>query len=124
MNAFAEPVVLATASLQAAIDGACARIAPTWPLERFIAVNPHWGQLGRPIGAAAAQLGCLSGSPMLMPRGWYRDHWQAGRIGRRHLQAAIAEADTGCTVEALIAGLDAEPVLPGRLPLATDRVDA
>ena len=61
---------------------------------------------------------------MLMPRGWYRDQWQAGRIGRQHLQAAIAAANAGCTVEALIAGLDAEPALPGRLPLATDFVDA
>ncbi len=124
MNAVAEPIALANASLQAAIDGACARIAPTWPLDRFIAVNPYWGHLERPIGAAAAQLAGLSGSPMLMPRRWYRDQWQAGRIGRQQLQAAIAAAGAGCTVDALVAGLEAEPALPGRLPLATDIVDA
>ena len=60
MNAIAQPAALAATSLQAAIDGACARIAPTWPLDRFIAANPYWGQLGRPIGAAAAQLAGLS----------------------------------------------------------------
>ncbi len=124
MNAITEPVVLAKASLQAAIDSACARIAPTWPLDRFIAVNPYWGQLNRPIGAAAAQLATLSGSPMLMPRAWYRGQWNAGRIGRPHLQAAIVAAGADCTVEALLAGLESEAVLPGRLPLATDLVDA
>jgi len=124
MNAIAEPVALATASLPAVIDSACARIAPTWPLDRFIAVNPYWGHLERPIGAAAAQLAGLSGSPMLMPRGWYRTQWQAGHIGRQHLQAAIAAAGAGCTVDELVAGLDADPALPGRLPLATDLVDA
>jgi uncharacterized protein YbcC (UPF0753/DUF2309 family) len=124
MNAIAGPMVLAAASLQAAIDSACARIAPTWPLDRYIAVNPYWGQLDRPIGAAAAQLAALSGSPMLMPRGWYRDQWQAGRIGRQHLQAAIAAAGAVCTVDELAGALDAVPMLPGRLPLATDLVDA
>lgn len=55
-------------SLQAAIERACSRIAPTWPLDRFIAVNPYWGHIERPIAAAAAQLATLLGSPMLMSR--------------------------------------------------------
>ncbi len=109
---------------QPAIDRACARIAPTWPLDRFIAVNPYWGQIERPIAAAAAQLAGLSGSPMLMSRAAFRQQWQAGRVGREHLQAAIAGAGSAETVETLLASLDAEPTLPGRLPLATDIVDA
>jgi len=125
---FAEPIAKpftpADASLQAAIDGACARIAPTWPLDRFIAVNPYWGQLERPIAAAAAQLAGLSGSPMLMPRSWYRTQWQAGRIGKPQLRAAVEASGARCTVEELVAGLNAEPPLPSRLPLATDLVDA
>jgi uncharacterized protein YbcC (UPF0753/DUF2309 family) len=124
MNTLIEPVAPATTNLQSVIDSACARIAPTWPLDRFIAVNPYWGQLERPISSAAAQLAVLSGSSILMPRGWYRDQWQAGRIGSQHLQAAIAAAGGDCTVDALVAGLDAEPTLRDRLPLATDLVDA
>jgi len=124
MTTLAEPVALATAPLQTVIDAACARIAPTWPLDRFIAVNPYWGQLERPVAGAAAQLAGLSGSPMLMPRRWYGDHWRAGRIGRQHLQAAITAAGARTTPEALIAGLGSEPALPARLPLATDIVDA
>jgi len=30
------------ASLKETAERACARIAPTWPLDRFIAVNPFW----------------------------------------------------------------------------------
>ena len=127
MNTIAEPIAPVAAvakALQNAIDAACARIAPTWPLDRFIAVNPYWGQLERPIAAAAAQLAGLSGSPMLMPRSWYHDQWQAGRIGHQHLQAAIEAAGVHATPEELIAGLNIEPLLPERLPLATDIVDA
>ena len=90
MNQVAESVAAVKAAptpaeLQPAIDAACARIAPTWPLDRFIAVNPYWGQLDRPAPAAAAQLVGLSGSPMLMSRGWFCEQWQAGRVGRAHL---------------------------------------
>ena len=124
MNTLAEPVAVGAAQLQDTIDAACARIAPNWPLDRFIAVNPYWGQLDRQIATAAAQLASLSGSPMLMPRRWYGEHWRAGRIGRQHLEAAIAAAGARTTPQELIASLDSEPALPARLPLATDIVDA
>ena len=112
------------AALQQAITLACARIAPTWPLDRFIAVNPYWGHIDRPITTAAALLAGLGGSPMLMSRAGFRQQWQAGQIGRVHLQAAIDAAGAPETVDSLLASLDAEPALPGRLPLATDLVDA
>jgi len=120
----ARPAPSAAAALQPAIDRACARIAPTWPLDRFIAVNPYWGHLERPIAAAAAQLATLSGSPMLMSRNGFRKHWQAGLLNRQHLQATIAAAGSAETVDTLLASLDAWPALPARLPLATDLVDA
>ncbi len=111
------------AALQQAIHNACARIAPTWPLDRFIAVNPYWGHLQRPIRTAAAHLATLSGSPMLMSRSGFRQHWQAGQVGRGHLQAAIDAAGSAETVDSLLASLDAEPALPARLPLVTDLAD-
>ena len=120
----ARPAPALAAALQPAIDRACARIAPTWPLDRFIAVNPYWGHLERPIAAAAAQLATLSGSPMLISRKAFGRHWQAGQVGRQHLQAAITAAGSEETVDTLLASLDAAPALPARLPLATDLVDA
>ena len=118
------PAPAAAPSVQLAIDQACARIAPTWPLDRFIAVNPYWGHLERPIAAAAAQLAALSGSPMLMSRAAFSQQWQAGQVGRQHLQAALIAAGSTETVDTLLASLDARPTVPARLPLATDLVDA
>jgi hypothetical protein len=60
---------------------------------------------------------------MLMPRDGYRAQWQSGRVRPEHLQAAIAAAGARCTVDELLAGLDGQPMLPPRLPLATDLVD-
>jgi len=125
MNAVTELSTRATPSaLRPVIDAACARIAPTWPLDRFIAVNPYWGHLERPIASAAAHIAALAGSPMLMPRSWYREQWQAGRIKKADLQAAIDAAGAACTVDELVLHLNAHPALPARLPLAPDLVDA
>lgn len=118
------PMAATAAALQSAIERACARIAPTWPLDRFIAVNPYWGRLEQPIATAAAQLAVMSGSPMLMSRDRFREQWQAGQVGREHLQAAITAAGSAETVDTLLASLDTPPALPARLPLATDLVDA
>jgi len=125
MNAVIERSTRATqTALRPVIDAACARIAPTWPLDRFIAVNPYWGHLERPIATAAANLAALAGSPMLMPRNWYREQWQAGRITKADLSEAIEATGANSTAEELVADLTASLSFPGRLPLATDLVDA
>lgn len=35
--------------IEAACEQACRHIAPAWPLDRAIAVNPHWSRIGRPV---------------------------------------------------------------------------
>lgn len=47
------------------VADACRRVAPSWPLDRFIAVNPHWGWIDRPIAESAAALGVLAGMRLL-----------------------------------------------------------
>ena len=59
-----------------------------------------------------------------MTRAWFRQQWQAGRVGREHLQSAIDAAGSTETVQTLLASLEFEPALPGRLPLVADLVDA
>ncbi len=90
------------ASLQANISQACQRIAPTWPLDQFIAVNPYWGFVEQPIAQAAKQLSQLSGTPLVMPRSFYEAEWQAGRLTQAHLQGAIDATLADCTVDELI----------------------
>ncbi len=119
----APPNTSSPSPLQAIVDAACAHIAPTWPLDRFIAVNPYWGHVQRPIGEAAARLHVLAGSPMLMPRAWYLAQWQGGHIGREHLQAAIDAAGANCNIDQLLAAAEQPAALPDRLPLASDVVD-
>jgi uncharacterized protein YbcC (UPF0753/DUF2309 family) len=118
------PTVPLTEALHAAIDAACARIAPTWPLDRFIAVNPFWELTDRPIAEVASELRALSGAQLLPPREWFREAWRSGRLTEDHLARAIARAGTSRTVEHLRARLDVEaPVIQRRAQL-TDVADA
>jgi uncharacterized protein len=123
--------VTLTPSQQAAIESACKRIAPTWPLDQFIAVNPYWGFVEQPMAVAAAHLGQLSGTSLLMQRSDYLAQWQADAFERRHLAWAVAHsahaAPTGSpqlSVDALIAHLQQPSAQALRLPLVTDAADA
>ncbi len=111
------------AETEAAIAAACARIAPTWPLDRFIAVNPFWGMIDRPLPEVAADLAALSGARLVMPRAWFRDHWRQGRITETHLRQAIAHAGAPTTVAALIAALEIDELAPARRARMTDLVE-
>lgn len=92
MNALADSVCgtlpgqLSSDQKQAIAD-ACSRIAPSWPLDRMIAVNPWWTLRDRTMPETAALLGALSGIRMLMPADWFRTRWQKDILAR-HLQAA------------------------------------
>jgi uncharacterized protein YbcC (UPF0753/DUF2309 family) len=111
------------ADLLPAIARACDRIAPSWPLDRMIAVNPYWGYVDAPIEQAAAELASLSGASLLMPRAWYREQWAAGRFTDRHVALAIASAGARRSVEDVRAALaDGDPpASPWRL--MTDMAD-
>ena len=99
---------LDVAGLETSITQACQRIAPTWPLDQFIAVNPYWGFVDQPIAKAAKHLGQLSATPLVMPRSFYRAEWQAGRLTQTHLQGAIDAAQADCNVNELIDSLTKE----------------
>jgi uncharacterized protein YbcC (UPF0753/DUF2309 family) len=97
--------VIDGAQLLTCVSQACQRIAPTWPLDQMIAVNPYWGFVDQPIAQAAKQLGQLCGTPLVMPRAYYRAEWQTGRLTRAHLQGAIDAAQAECSADELIASL-------------------
>ncbi len=124
MNAPLDATLQQAQAVTDAIGQACDRIAPTWPLDQFIAVNPYWGWLQLPIERAAVKLGALGGTRLTMPREWFREQWQAGRFGPEHLEAVVARADSAITAASLRAALDAATPAPARLPLITDLLDA
>ncbi len=113
----------ASASVAAAITAASDRIAPTWPLDQFIAVNPYWGWRSSSAPDTAAMLGALAGTRLTMPRSWFREEWAAGRLTVEHLAAAAAAMGEPVLASAALGALqqpfpDAPPI--PRMALATD----
>ncbi len=107
-----------------AVDVACARIAPAWPLDRLIAVNPWWGYVDHPIEEAAAELAALGGVRLTMPRAWFRARHAAGAFTDAHLARAHALLESSGSRAQVRAALGAEePVWPS-CQLVTDVVDA
>ena len=104
----------------AAAERACAGIAPTWPLDRFIAVNPFWPRTDKPLPRVAGELAALSGARLLMPRGWYAEEWRAGRLRSEHLREAIAESGSDLTEDDLLASFWIREPTPSRRPLVVD----
>jgi len=80
----------AVPSVGAAVDRACASIAPTWPLDSLIAVNPWWELRSEPFPEVSARLAALAGVRCLMPRADYAGRW-GQEIHDRHLQRAAEE---------------------------------
>ena len=73
---------------------ACDRIAPSWPLDRLIAVNPHWGWIDRQIEDAAAALGVLAGMRLLPDASLDRHPLLADLAGRR--DAVVHQVSQHC----------------------------
>jgi uncharacterized protein YbcC (UPF0753/DUF2309 family) len=113
----------ADAALREAAERACARIAPTWPLDRFIAVNPFWPLTNRPLPEVAGDVAALSGARFLMPREWYAQEWRAGRLRSEHLREAIAESGSDLTEDDLVALFWSGEPTPSRRPLVVDTLE-
>jgi uncharacterized protein YbcC (UPF0753/DUF2309 family) len=88
-------------------------VAPLWPLESFVAVNPFLGMTELPFAEVADRMGKVAGARLTMPRAFYRRAIEQGRIRSGDLAAALAEApphpQLPRDVEALEASLWAEP---------------
>ncbi len=116
------PAGLSRAALEAAIDGACRKIAPLWPLKHFVAVNPFLGFTGQSFPATSATLKRVARVDMLMPRAFYREALAAGAIDDAALAEAIAAlgpalpAGAPADVAALRAAASLEPVRAARPP--------
>ncbi|CAN5902853.1 YbcC family protein [soil metagenome] len=110
--------------LTAAAERACARIAPTWPLDRFIALNPFWPLTHKPVSEVAGELAALSGARLLMPRQWYAQEWRAGRLRSEHLREAIAELGSDVTEDELTALFWSGEPSPYQRPLVVSTMEA
>ncbi len=78
-------------AIRDAVRATCGRIAPLWPLERFVAVNPYLGMADHRFVDAAALLARTGGARGAMPASFYLTAVDDGRIDDDDLAAALAD---------------------------------
>ncbi len=98
------------------------RIAPTWPLDQLIAVNPWWEMREDKLTDVSARLSALSHTRCVMPREHFRQAWQSS-VYERHLEMAMAETGADCGLDTLIDWLDGSDAL-SHWHHFSDQVDA
>lgn len=118
-----QPDVIDNSELQGAVNCALASIAPAWPLDRLIAVNPYWGQIQQPFETAAQQLARLAGSRLTASLADYRHAWQHGQIVAADVRQALAERAGEWRLETAVAALEEGASELQPLPLLSDRHD-
>ena len=79
------------ASIERACSQACQAIAPAWPLDRAIAVNPHWSRISMPVRRVAARMAVLGGIQVFPPRDQQLRAWREGRIAASDLALALRQ---------------------------------
>lgn len=117
------PSHLTDPALAEAVDAALKRIAPVWPLDRFIAVNPWWGFTSQSLPEAARRLHGLNGTVATWSSADYRAALARGEITRESLAAALRRRGTAAEVDAFLARPDHASAGAPRLRL-TDWLEA
>jgi len=103
-------------TLKATVKMVCDRVAPMWPLNAFVAVNPYFGLRHQDFEQAGETLAKVAGSPLTMPRLYYREQIASGRITRADIEESLQQhglAPDTMAVEKAVA-CDTDPII-GRL---------
>lgn len=112
--------------IERACSQACQAIAPAWPLDRAIAVNPHWSRIGMPVRRVAARMAVLAGIHVFPPRARQQRAWREGRITPADLDQALQqlpEAGAQRITANTCAEALAHPAPVTQLPLLIDVLD-
>ncbi len=104
-----------------AVQDACSRIAPQFPISNFVAVNPYLGLTSRHFISAATLMQAASHGRTLMPISWYREQWAQGKFKEQDIETALAYASRTLPADAahFIKGISAQYVMAS---LVTDEV--
>lgn len=68
----------------------CAKIAPLWPLENFVAVNPYHHFADHSLEGVADRMAKVAGARTAMPIAYYLEALEQGRFTREDLSTALA----------------------------------
>lgn len=83
-----------------AANRACRRIAPAWPLQATVAVNPYLGFTAERLVDVAARMERIGGPRPLMPREWYAAKIASGDVTDADIDVAIAVHGLSDTLDA------------------------
>ncbi len=113
-------------STDVAVEEACRRIPPLWPLQNFVAVNPFLGLSGMPFAEAAQLLGKVAHRAPLMNREYYRSKIRDGSISSWNVRAALVQYGSAVDPADPITWLDGQLQESNRLErllTVADRLD-
>lgn len=107
------------------IEAACRRMAPVWPLQQFVAVNPFQGLSDWKFHDAADLLARVAGATLYMPRAYYRARVEDGRITDRDIELGLSRCGSELDVSAIRQAVtEPGPAPDPGMPLVTTVLDA
>jgi hypothetical protein len=68
---------------------ACKKIAPLWPLESFVAVNPYLGLTDQSFESTAQKLSDLAGIQSTLPVSYYLEAIEQGKITPKDIESVL-----------------------------------
>ncbi|WP_425639769.1 YbcC family protein [Algoriphagus yeomjeoni] len=78
------------------------KIAPVWPLENFVAVNPFLGFTSKKFSNVAQELAMAGAVQMTLPASFYLDKLNAGEIIERDIEQALSKRGESISTEKFI----------------------
>jgi uncharacterized protein len=100
------------AALQPLLDQVCQRIAPAWPLQNFVAVNPFTGLADLPFAEASALLEKVAHPGILMPLTWFASRHRSGHLSQLALEEVIRETAGSPSMEQILRAFDSLSSVP------------
>lgn len=64
-------------------------MAPVWPLQNIVAVNPFWNQIDLPFDEVMDKMSHLLHTPLYMPTSYFLEKYQKGEIKDQDIQSVV-----------------------------------
>jgi uncharacterized protein YbcC (UPF0753/DUF2309 family) len=90
------------------LRNSCKTIAPVWPLENFVAVNPFLGHSNKSFSKTAFELGATGGIQMTMPVSFYMEKIGEGIIDKNDISELLSKSKIYETTEDFINSINLE----------------
>lgn len=87
---------------------ACKKIAPLWPLENFVAVNPYLGFTENRFENVAQELSLVGGIQSTLPKEFYQKKLEEGKITKEDISQALAKRGKKITADEFLRELSSK----------------